>query len=88
MAVNNTETDIWFAGQIAEDALSPSFSPWVTLVKHWNGTAWTTLNDKEVQYDRFRICRSSGWNNGLVFLQSHFDYETYRPIIGTIRTIP
>jgi hypothetical protein len=86
LGVSAAEKDIWVAGQVAEDGEDPH--PMSRWAKHWDGAAWTSYTTDGVRDELFRVCRSSGWNEGLVFVQSRFDYSSWRPAIGVIRTAP
>lgn len=79
--VSNDETKAWFAGRVGYDV--DVSEP--RIVKYWNGSVWTSFSDNSPG-DGFRAGRSSGWNSGLVWMQSQFDYSTHRPLLGTIRT--
>jgi hypothetical protein len=89
MAVNSTETAMWLAGMIAYETGDPGSVPEDTWAKYWNGSSWTTFDATTIpDGTNFRLSRSSGWDRGLVFLQSRFDYESWRPALGTLRTLP
>jgi hypothetical protein len=81
---NDTETQVWLAGQAGWDTNDPNARK--TWTKYWNGTTWSNYNTIVVNDDLFRVGRSAGWNNGLAFLQSRLDYSSWRPAIGALRT--
>ncbi len=84
LGVNAAETKLWVAGQVAEDGEDPR--PMSRWAKHWDGSKWSTYSAAGVRDELFRICRSSGWGEGLAFVQSRFDYSSWRPALGVIRT--
>jgi hypothetical protein len=84
MSINSTETEIWLAGQAGLDTNDPNRMK--TWAKYWNGSAWTTYSTIVITDNLFRMGRSVGWEHGLAFVQSHFDYDTWRPTIGALRT--
>ncbi len=89
MAINSTETAMWLAGMIANDTGDPGSVPEDTWAKYWNGSSWSTFDATTIpDGTNFRLARSSGWDRGLVFLQSRFDYDSWRPALGTLRTLP
>ena len=81
---NSTETQIWLAGQAGLDTNDPNRMK--TWAKYWNGSTWTSYNTVIVTDNLFRMGRSSGWGNGLAFFQSHFDYTTWKPVMGSLST--
>lgn len=86
MSINQAETEVWLAGQPGWDTNDPNAKK--TWAKYWNGSSWSTFDVRVTNDELFRMARSAGWDNGLAFVQSRLDYESWRPAIGALRTIP
>jgi hypothetical protein len=84
MSISPAENEIWLAGQAGLDTNDPSRMK--TWSRYWNGATWVAHDTVIISDTLFRIGRSAGWDRGLAFVQSHLDYDSWRPAIGVLRT--